>query len=249
MHKYLLIAFIASLAFSLSWLTVQGEAPLPIKTVAPASDLTAAVADQLELLDALLENEKAYKQAHENKEIKQAAGVIACLAQALAEHPDAKSVKYSAPHTRDAARKLAGTKDYQSARTAFVALKEITSGTAAGEAVLMHPWNKLIGMHQMMEEMNARSSSLRRELRRLRKPEIAAKHASVMAVLSVAMLTDTHEVKKPADIPMWEQLSKDFQKNVTAAAAAARAGNKSEAKEFMNMANNACDKCHEKWRD
>ena len=249
MYKQSVTLILSSLFVGICSLAVQGEAPLPVKSVAPAADLTAEVTEQMELLQELLADEKEYKKAQENKEVKQAAGVIACLAQALAEHPDAKSLKYSAPHVRDAAKKLAAAKDYQSAKTAHVALSEVVSGSTKGEAVLMHPWNKLIGMHQMMEEINARSSSMRREIRRLRKPDVAARHASVMAVLAVAMLADTHEVKNKAEIPQWEQLSKEFQKNVTAAAAAAREKNRSEAKEFMNLANKACDQCHEKWRD
>ena len=69
------------------------------------------------------------------------------------------------------------------------------------------------------------------------------------AVLALVTHEDTHEVKNDADKPLWQQQSKDFQKEMTAAATAFKAKDLAGAKKAFDAANKACNECHKKFRD
>jgi cytochrome c556 len=131
-------------------------------------------------------------------------------------------------------------------------VKAAAGGAAAG-AKPEAEWNKLGKLGAVMKEVNARNGKLRRAVRKLpeKDEELAqtARDASVLAVLALVTHEDTHEVKNDADKPLWQQQSKDFQKEMTAAAAAFKAKDLAGAKKSFDAANKACNECHKKFRD
>jgi hypothetical protein len=222
-------------------------APVKVAEVAPLADVAAEARAAVAALEAALADPAGFESALDS--VKQAGGVLACLGQAIAEHPDNKSAGVSGPHLRDAGLAIRAAKVHADAAAGLQRAKQAVAAEAVGEAAAEHPWNKLTGMHGMMEELNARNSKIRRALRRLNNPEEDSRHASVAAVLSLAMIADTHEVKNAADIPKWTAMAGDYQKTMTALSAAIKAKELDKAKDLFAKSTEACAKCHELFRD
>ena len=131
---------------------------------------------------------------------------------------------------------------------ALASAKSALEGQGSGSAATEHPWNKLIGMHAMMEEINARNSKIRRSVRRLRDPDEESLHPTTLAVLAVAMYADTHEVKNESDIPQWQQHAREFQQHMTQTAAAMKKNDADGAREVWLEGVKSCSACHDKFR-
>ncbi len=149
----------------------------------------------------MLATQEAFDESREG-ELRQNFGTLACLGQALAEHPGGDATVVGA-RLRDAALMFTRDSDYEQARAALVACIAAAEGTATDEAEIDHEWNRLIGMHAMMEEINTRNAQIGRSLRRPRGDADSISNASTIAILALAMEADTHEVKDEADLPAW----------------------------------------------
>ena len=236
-------------ASSMFLLPAWSAAPQKIVEIATVDDLVAEINSKVDFLNQQLVNADSFAKAQEKKEINQAAGVIACMAQAIVEHPDAAKANFKAADLRDAAVALRPAKSFDEAAKLVVALKEAHSGKSAGTAKPDAEWNKLTGMGRMMEEINSRSSTIRRGLRRLQKPEETARDCTTLAVLALAMEIDTHEVHDKDQLPLWKELSVKYRTEMTAMAKAVRTKDITKATEHFTAANEACNKCHEQIRD
>jgi len=134
--------------------------------IAPLADLKLEVSEQVERLSGVLTAEK-YDDAKDG-DVRQAFGLLACLGQAIAEHDQADGAKIQGAALRDAALQYKRKASLEEAQKAFEAVKLAVAGQAEGDHAKEHPWNKLINMHPMMEEMNDRNSKILRVLRRPR---------------------------------------------------------------------------------
>jgi hypothetical protein len=240
-----LVCFAAAAA---AWMVpVYGDAPVKIAAVAPVEDLAAETEAKLAALDELLKDDESYA-VEQKKGVAQAAGVLACMGQAIAEHPDKAKVKVAGPDLRNAALAIIGSKTLQEATAALGLAKKAAAGEASGKAETAHAWNKLINLHRLMEEVNARNSKLRGVLRRPKDPREDSLHASTLAVLAVVIHADTHEVKDPAQIPKWQGYALDFQQSMTGLSAALKSGQIEAAKEFYLKSADSCKHCHEAFR-
>lgn len=220
------------------------EAPVKVDTVAPLADIVFEVNSQVETLEKELADEAGYEE-NRGGQIRQSFGLLACLGQALAEHSKASESEIQGAHLRDAALKFQRKGTLAEAKTAFEAVKTAQAGKATGEAAKDHPWNKLINMHPMMEEINSRNSAILKVLRRPRGKESEPVHATTWAILGLAMKADTHEVKNEADLPKWHEQSDAFIAASVKLAEAIRAKDKTEGRKWFDVANESCDACHE----
>ncbi len=244
-----LCAIVSLLSLSLAWLLpVDAAAPVKLASVAPIGDLTAEVKAIIVRLDGFVADKESYTAATDDKKIQQAAGVLACLAQAVAEHEKKAEAKFSAPNLRDAAIAVRDSKTLGDAKKTLDVVKKVHSGEATGEAKVEFPWNKLINLHRVMEEVNARNSKLRRVIRRPKDPQTESLHASTLAVLAVAIHADTHEVKDKKDIGKWQDLSLSYQKSMTSLAAAMKTKDASSKTLYLAGAK-SCSACHEAFRN
>lgn len=224
------------------------EAPVAVtEEIAPIADLTLEVSEQVERLAGVLTEEK-YEDAKDG-DVRQAFGLLACIGQALADHDKADGVEIQGAALRDAALQYKRKASLEDAQKAFEAVKVAVAGKAEGDFSKEHPWNKLVNMHPMMEEMNDRNSKILRVLRRPRGKADEPIHATTWVVLSLAMHADTHEVKNEADIPKWHQFSDDFREAAIKLGEAIRAKDKDEGKKWFDKANESCDACHEVFQD
>lgn len=249
MSRRLMLSLFAIGALSVSFLPAWGEAPQKVVEIAAVDDLVAEINAKVELLGQQVANAEAFAKTLEKKEVNQAAGVVACMAQAIVEHPDKAKAKFHAADLRDAAVMLRAAKTFEDASKLFAAVKDAHAGKSAGTAKPEAEWNKLTGLGRMMEEVNGRSATIRRGLRRLQKPDEIARDCTTLAILALAMEVDTHEVKDPAQLPLWKELSVKYRSEMIAMAKAVRAKDTAKATEHFTAANEACNKCHEQIRD
>lgn len=212
-----------------------------------AADIVGEIDAKLKTIEAdLADNEKFL--AAKNKAIPQNGGVLAILAQAIVEHDEECPLKPIAPALRDAGTALSHAKTFEEAKTAYETAKKARDGEGAGESTA--DWAKLSPMGGVMSEVNARTSKLRRVLRKL--PDDlseSARDAGVLALLSLAIEADTHEVKKDEDKPEWVKHSLEMRAQMTSAASAFKAKDGAKAKDAFTNANKACNACHKTFRD
>ncbi len=248
MRRFILTLSLLAVS-ALCLLPVWGEAPQKVVEIATLDDLVAEINAKVELLGQQLASADAFAKTLEKKEVNQAAGVVACMAQAIAEHPDKAKAKFHAADVREAAVLLRAAKTFEDATKLFAALNDAHAGKSAGTAKSEAEWNKLTSQGRMMEEINGRSATIRRGLRRLQKPDETARDCTTLAILALAMEADTHEVKDPTQLPLWKELSVKYRLEMTAMAKAVRAKDTAKATEHFTAANEACNKCHEQIRD
>ena len=223
-------------------------APADVSKAVGAKELAAAAKTKAEALGKAVADEASFGRAIEAKGIARDGGVIACLAQALAEHKDGKSTGINATGLRDSALILSKTKKLADATAALKNVNEALAGKGAkGEKD--HPWNKLVNMHRMMEEMELQGGKLRRVLKRPRRLENYSENAAVLVVLGLAMEADTHEVKDPAKLPKWITWSKEYHTAMSSLNVAIKAGDGAKAKSIFDVSSEKCETCHEVFRD
>jgi len=227
---------------------VNGAAPVKVSALLDATQLADEAKAKIVKLDQATTDAAAFERALKFKTIATDAGVIACLAQALVEHDKVASTGISAASLRDAALQLSKTRTLEDARKALAAAESAIEGKQT-DASPDHPWNKLINMHRMMEEMEYREGRIRRTLRRPRTLPRDSSHATVLTVLALAMEADTHEVKKEADLPDWKKWSRDYLNRAAKLTTAMKANKADEAKELFAASTKVCAQCHEKFRD
>lgn len=230
------------------FIPVDGAAPAKVTELLDARQLAVEAKAKAVKIGQSTADEAAFGRAMEHKTIATDAGVIACLAQALVEHKKGKESGIAAASLRDAAIKLSKVKKLEDAKEGLAAVEAALAGKKT-EAAKDHPWNKLINMHRMMEEMEYREGRLRRTLRRPRKLPEDSSHATVLTVLALAMEADTHEVEDEKALPAWKKFSVDYRTNVANLAAAMKANKADEAKEFFAASNKRCVDCHAQFRD
>lgn len=239
---------LAALVVSGSPQSVSAEAPAKVSGLATVDDLTGEAKACAERLNAAVASEEAFKKAMDARLVNQDAGVLACMAQGLVEHEGAASSGINATGLRTAALAARSAKDMTAAKAAVDAINAALKGEGP-TADKEHPWNKLTGLGRMMEDLNSRQAKLRRVLRRPKDLKTESRDAAVMAVLALAMEADTHEVKKPEEIPAWQSMSKDYRVLMGELAAAMREGKADVAQAKFAASGQLCAACHEKFRD
>ncbi len=242
------IPCVALTLLALGLLPVWAKAPAPVDAIAPVEDLVFEVDAKIKQLDGLLASADAFE-GQKELEVWQAFSVISVFGQAVAEHPQSDAAKFSGPALREAAKKYTNTTGYDDAKSILAAVKEARAGGGAKDAPVEHEWNKLTRMHPMMEEINGRNAKLVQVITRPRGRREETMHATTIAILSLAMYADTHEVKNPADIPEWQKLATEYRQEILNAREAVKAKDSMKARMHFDAATKACDVCHEKFRD
>jgi len=237
---------IAALLAACWAVTVLGTTPAPIEQSATVDDIVQEVDAKIKLLTDLLETPEKFEAA-KDKDVWQGFGVVSVMGQSLVEHPQHADASFSGAALRDAALKYQRNTPYAEAQAALAAVQAARGGAGSGEADFA--WNKLIRMHPMMEEINARNAKLIPIFKKPRGKPDEARHAVTIALLALPMFVDTHEVQNEADIPAYQSLATDFRTSMIGVADAIRKKDGKTARELFDNANAACDTCHEKFRD
>lgn len=242
----LICASLGALALSLT-LPVHAAAPAKISTVAPVADLIPEAEDKIKLLEESLANNQSYADARQSK-IPGDAGVLAILAQAIAESDEDSPWKGKAAAVRDGALAVRNATSFDQASKGLTAIKDAIAGKPA-EAKVEADWKGLCKLGPLMTEINRRQGKLRLATRRMPPfPPDAPRHASVLAVLCLAAHADTHEVKDKKDVPEWEKYALELQKQMTDEATALRKNDADAAKKLFTEAGRSCSACHDKFK-
>ena len=226
--------------------TALGTAPAKIDEVATVEDIVGEIDDKVKVLTRFLETPEKYEAA-KDKDVRQGFGVISVMGQSLVEHSQNAQAGFNGAAIRDAALKFQRDATYDEAQAALTAVTAARNGEGAGDADVQ--WSKLIRMHPMMEEINARNAALVSIMKRPRGRAKESRNATTIALLALAMEADTHEVKNEADIPEYQKLAAGYRSDMVSVAAAIKEKDGKTAREYFDAANEKCDACHEKWRD
>jgi hypothetical protein len=227
--------------------SARGEAPVKLAEWVTIQDLHALAGEQLKTLEQQLAAEDAYAQRNE-KDIPRAAGALACVAQAIAEHADHEQVKIAGPALRDAARKIAAAEAYSEATSALEAARSAYEGQATGGDVEFD-WSELVDVASLMDEVNERNAKLVMLKRRIRRPESESLHAVMAALMSLPIHAIAGSYVAEEDVPKWNQYSLDYGRAMTAAAAAIRDKDTAALAQQLDLGTKACDACHVDFRD
>jgi len=217
-----------------------------IAAMVSVKDLLAESTAKLGYLEEKLSNQASYKE--NRKKTIQAAGVMACLGQALSLHKEGSNSGISGIALRETALEFAKSKSFDEAKKAYGKLQTVLQGKSKVETAPKREWKDLIDLHSLMKEVNTRNGRLRRVVRRSRKPETDSLHASTLAVLALAIHNITHEVKNKADLPIWQGYAVDLQKSMTELSAAIKKKDAASVKKIYLKATKSCRQCHEKFR-
>lgn len=244
---------------------VFAAAPVKIAQVAQVEDLMAEVNAILEEIGKNLANDQAFEQ--NGSLVQQSAAVLTVLAQAIAETEQASPMKPSAPALREAAKKLVAAENFNDAKQAYEAAKAAAAGQVKSTSPVEHAWDELAELHPLMEELNSRAAKVSRELRRLRKPDEARRHATVMTLIAVVTYSDTSWAESVDALPKksdavqqlpgfrkgqqayargkWHKHARELQESMTELTEAIKAKDTAKAKTLLNAGMETCKKCHE----
>lgn len=229
-------------------LPTYAASPVALEKVAPVAELVAVGDAKIATLEAALKDGDSYGAA-KSKAIPKDAGVLAVVAQALAEHSDKAAWKGAAADVRNAALKLAEAKSYDDAKAALAAVKEAQGGKASG-AKAEHDWAKLTSLDNVMTEVAFLNGKVRGALRKTGDDTAeATRQASTLAVLALVAHADTHEVKNKNDISKWQKFAADMQTHMTETATALRAKDAAAAKTAFAAAGKQCAGCHADFKE
>ncbi len=237
------VLFVAILVSS----ETRAGSPIPVEQVASMELITAELERQLERVGDLLEDPEEFDENQED--IAQAGGVIACVSQALIEHPDEKKPTCAGPALRDAGIELQEAADHKEALAVLEVARAAWKGESSGDHEKMHPWDELVDMYSMMEEMEDRNGGLSRSLRKPRGRLKEKLNASTNAILGLAMLADHNYVDEEDQEKEWDKLSLEYLEAMKKLVKAIGAKDRKEIEIYYKAGNHACDKCHETFRD
>jgi hypothetical protein len=221
-------------------------APPPLSKVMPAADLIAQVDLCLTGCREALVDAQSY--TDKSRQVTRDAHTVAALALVLAKHDQDHRLKASAPDLLAASRQLAKAKDYEAAKTAFVAVESAAQGKSTGAAAAPQ-WEKVAGLGQLMKQVTFVNNRLKRNMRRFdERKDDNARDAAVLAAIAQAANYDTHEVKDPADIDKWYQLCGEMRDAAGDVNAQIHAGDKAKAEAALANLGKSCETCHETFR-
>lgn len=214
-----------------------------VSAVAPIEDLITEIKAQVADFETNLADEGKFKK----KANARAAGVLAALAQAVAEHDGDAPQKKTAADLRDAALALGKAENAADAKKALAALKAVDS--KPGTAKVEFGWDKFVDLHNMMEEVQSRNAKLAKVIRKGTQDADSARHATVLAVLGLTLEANPKSDLKGKDLENWKQYSQDFTKGFTGLTAALKTKEADKAKAAFVTVGKSCAACHEKYKD
>ncbi|MDB5385197.1 MAG: hypothetical protein JWM11_843 [Planctomycetaceae bacterium] len=216
-----------------------------ISSVAPIADLVAEIEGQVKDFETNLADDSKFKK----KSNARAAGVLAALAQAVAQSDEDAPLKKSAADLRDAALELGKAGSAADAKKALEAVKAALGGKSSG-AKVEYEWSKILDLHNLMEEVQSRDPKLRKVIRKDTQDADSGRHATVLAVLGLALEANPPKDKQDKkDVESWKQFSRDFTKGFAELSVALKSKDAAKVKASYTAVGKSCASCHEKFKE
>lgn len=222
-----------------------------MSTVAPAESLTTAANQKIAALQKYVADSDTFEKSAKN--LKRDAGMLAVLAQAIAEHDEESPLKKSAVPLRDAALKLAAATSQEGAAQALQAVTQAQSGQASG-GELQHEWAELIDFDSLMSEIGQRNRNVGRAVRQMRRGldqearNEAALDADMLALLGLVVEADTYGNDDEESMAGWKKYAVLQRETAAQTASAFRNDDAKTLKFAYDGCRESCSGCHKDFR-
>lgn len=219
---------------------------IKLSEVASATELAAEISATVIDIEKGLASRESFRESA--SKLRRSAAQMAVFAQALAQHDHNSKFKKQAPQLRDVALQFANSNSYDEALLNLTELQQAIEGSRSISGPVEYDWSKLASLRTLMDSLRERTDLVRKGLRRSRDPVSESRHASMMAVLALAV--DAHsdrfdQAEKNSD---WHTASGNLQQSMTKTAVALRNRAGESALESFTAAQEACDRCHETFK-
>ncbi|MGC4004322.1 MAG: hypothetical protein QM811_14860 [Pirellulales bacterium] len=222
---------------------------LAVSTYAPAEDLVAATDATLEQLGESLADPTDYAEDKQER-VKKQGLLLATLAMHCGLHDQQNAVKPGSEELYKAA--LAVAKNSAQHAEANRALGEARAARTlvvpTGKSELK--WEMIRGQGAMMKKLNEVHAAVKRNLLAARfekqKANLLVQTASIGAIAQATFL-DKHEVKNPAEIPLYEEYAVKFRTSAGELNKAVRDSDLAAATAAFERMNATCHDCHQKF--
>jgi len=251
MPKFTALALTAMLFVSAVAFSADGEVKPKMSDIAPVENFASAADEKIVALEKYVATPEAYDKSAQK--LRRDAGMVAVLAQAIAEHDQDSPRKKSAVPLRDAALKLAAATNVDDAKQWLKEVQQAQVGKGIGNDVSMD-WAQLIKFESLMNEVALRNRSVGRAVRKMRRGldqkarNEVANDADILAVLAMVAAADTHPVKDKTTIADWKNFANKQRAAAIATAAAFRENDAKRVKSAYTSLSKTCSGCHKAYR-
>lgn len=204
--------------------------------------MVSQVPEYIKDLEKVVESEEEYKDFGEK--ISKDSNTLILIALALGMHDKDNQYKAAAAGLMKAARDLAATKDFASARKALVAVKKAAAVQSPPAAKMK--WKKVASLPETMKKVPLINTKLKGCIRRIeRRAKAAQGHAAVLAVIAHGSMANAGDTDKPDEVQKWCQYCVEMREASAAVNTAIRALDKKAITAAMMNLQKSCDDCHE----
>jgi hypothetical protein len=217
--------------------------PPKISSFAPANDLVDQVQKYIEELEVTLESEQEYKDT-EGK-VGRCSSTLAVIALCLGLHDEDNKFKTNAPALIKAARDLAATTDYQSAKKAFQVVKDAADGKVKTQAELK--WEPVASLPDLMKQVPNVNTKLKMNVKGTRfksKAKDTAGYTATIAAIGQGTIADISKAKNADEVKKWYGYMSFMRDSAGEAGAAIRRGDQPGTLDAMKNLTQSCDDCH-----
>ena len=216
-----------------------------VSTFAATDVLVAEISELVEKTKKSVATEKLYDAA--TARVEKDAATLAALAVAVALHEEDSELKAAAPALLHAARELAECDNQADAKAAFAAV-EAAIESGAGEQDEPSWDEPAAAIEAVMKQVTYLNTQLRRGVRKgkVRRPESAVAQATVLAVLSQAVICDGEDwAEDDEQLAAWNEMSAEMRDAAVAMRDAAAAEDGTAAEAAKERVEKSCKTCHE----
>jgi hypothetical protein len=170
---------------------------------------------------------------------------LAVIALTLGMHDQPNKYKAIAGGLIKAAQQAAATKDFQSAKKAVAALKEVAEGKDPTGGELK--WEKVAALPELMKQVPLINNKLKLKIKGekfISKAKDTAGYTAAIAAIAQGTIADTSEAKSPAQVKQWYAFSQAMRDHAGAVNAAIHKRDEPAAAKAMTKLAQSCDDCH-----
>lgn len=239
------VPLIGLIATGIVW-SVFAAPVTKLTDVISIDDLDQEVAARISDLEAAAVSDDAFQAAMPKLQLTVAQ--LTVFSQALAEAEGESKLKPSAASVRDVAIQFEQPVSFDEAKKLLAAIKAAGEANSNPTVVIEYHWSKLARKRTLMECLRERTDQIRKSIRRPKDPVVESRHASAMAVLAVAIAAQAEDLPDVSERTAWKDWSLELQREMTLTAAAIRDKKPADVLDHFRAGQNACDRCHEKFK-
>jgi hypothetical protein len=219
------------------------DAAPKVSTFAPAKDLASQADEYIGDLEECVATEGDYKDGQEK--IAKDSNTLIIIALALGMHDEDNKYKAPAGAIIKAAKALAATKDYASAKKAVDDVKAAAAGKAKAEGELK--WDVVASLPELMKQVPIINTKLKLNVKPkklAKKAEKTTGYTAVLAAISQGTMADTSATKNADQVKQWQTFCIAARDNAGAVNTAIHKNDQEAVDKTMEKLNQSCEDCH-----